>query len=119
MTPVHRRIDHRFVDLAGRRSADPLEGEVHPSSIRLVVMEPVEGRTAHRHPHSEEIVYVEAGTGSVWIDGSLHPVGPGDVVVIPAGAAHATVPDSSMRLICFFPHGDLHANLEETDIRVS
>ncbi len=119
MTPVHRRAGHRFEDLEGRRSANPIAGETLGSSVRIVELEPVEGRTAHRHPHSEEIVYIEAGTGRVWINGSLHRVEPGDIVVVPAGAAHATIPETPMRLICFFPHGDLSANLRETDIQVS
>lgn len=76
---------------------------------------------AHRHPLTEEIVYVEAGRGAVWIDGETHRVGPGDVVHIPTASAHATIPDddSDMRLICFFPHPVLGDNLVDTDIQVT
>jgi quercetin dioxygenase-like cupin family protein len=111
----------QFTDLVSRRVADPLRSLDAQSSVRIVEMERTEGRTAHRHPHSEEVFYVEAGEGDVWIDGSSTRVGPGDVVRIPPGAAHATVPaeGSSMRLVCFFPHPELSSNSEETDIQVS
>ena len=108
----------RFADLPGRRSADPLSGLGSDASVRIVELERTEGRAAHRHPHSEEVVYVAAGTGIAWIDGTEHPLSPGTTVRIPAGAPHATIPDagSAMRLICFFPHPDLSQNIEDTDI---
>lgn len=111
----------QFVDLPGRRAADPLRSIPSRASVRVVEMRRTPGRTAHRHPQSEEIVFVEAGEGEVWIDGSTHRVRAGDVVHIPAGAAHATVPDegSAMRLVCFFPHPELAANSEDTDIKVT
>ena len=120
MTVVsHRQL--RFTDLPGRSSADPLEALAASSSVRVVQLGRTEGRTAHRHPHSEEIVYVVAGRGEVWIDGTVEPVAQGDVIHIPAGAAHATLPaaESAMRLVCFFPHADLADNLDETDIEVT
>jgi quercetin dioxygenase-like cupin family protein len=102
--------------LEGRRSADPLAGLPADSSLRVVRLHRTAGRHAHVHPHSEEVVYVVAGTGHVWIEGERSPVTPGDVVHVPTGAAHATVPDpgSDMELVCFFPHPDLSANLTET-----
>jgi len=111
----------RFVDLPGRRAADPLRGVETSSSLRIVELERTEGRTAHRHPLSEEVIYIEAGRGRVWLDGEWHPVAPGDTVHVPAGSAHATVPDegADMRLVCFFPHPDLFANNEDTDITVT
>ena len=118
---VHRSSDLRFADLPGRRSADPLADVAAESSIRVVELERTESRTAHRHPHTEEIVYVAAGTGEVWIDGRTIPIEPGDVVRIPAQTPHATIPDRgvSMRLVCFFPHPDLGRNIEDTDITVT
>ncbi|MDH4306975.1 MAG: cupin domain-containing protein [Acidimicrobiia bacterium] len=110
-----------FRDFPGRVTADPLELEDSESSLRIVKLQRTVGRTAHRHPHSEEVFYVETGTGRVYIDGEFHPVKPGDTVRIPAGLAHATVPDEGveMRLVCFFPHPDLPANSEDTGIEVS
>ena len=110
-----------FVELPGRRSANPLISVLSEASVRVVELERTVGRTAHRHPHSEEIVYVAAGSGEVWIDGDSHPVTAGDVVHIPTGATHATVPaeGETMRLICFFPHPHLPDNIEDTDIDVT
>jgi quercetin dioxygenase-like cupin family protein len=112
---------NRFVDLPGRRAADPLRGVDTSSSLRIVELAKTQGRALHRHPLSEEIVYIEAGRGRVCIDDDYYPVSAGDIVHIPAGSAHATVPDDGvdMRLICFFPHPDLSANNEETDISVT
>ncbi len=114
--------DLRFVDLPGRRTADPLadRGEV-ASSVRIVRLERTEGRTAHRHPHSEEVIHVVSGNGVVWIDGETTPVGPGDTVLVPPNAAHATIPDRGveMKLVCFFPHPDLAANTEDTELIVT
>lgn len=106
-----------FVELAGRRSADPLGGRGGQTSVRVVVLDTVQRRPAHRHPHSEEVIYVASGRGAIWIEGAWSRVEEGDMVVVGLGDAHATVPDEDavLRLICFFPHDDLAQNLEETD----
>lgn len=116
---VIRHADIDALQLQGRRSADPLDAVASSSSVRIVELEPGSARTAHRHPLSEEIVVVATGAGSVWIDNVATPVTAGDVVHIPAGAAHATIPSEPMVLHCFFPHPDLSANIEETDITVT
>lgn len=118
---VSNRAGRDFVQLSGRRSADPLEAVQAASSVRIVELERVPGRTAHRHPLSEEVVYVAAGRGVVWIDGEVERIEYGDVIHIPIGAAHATVPDpgESMHLICFFPHPRLADNLEDTEVEVT
>ena len=115
------RVELDFVDLPGRRSANPLISILSEASVRVVELERTDDRTAHRHPHSEEIVYIASGHGEAWIDGERHPVTEGDIVHIPTGAAHATVPGAGehMRLICFFPHPHLSENIEDTDITVT
>lgn len=117
---VVRHNSFRFVDLPGRRSADPLIAVDSRSSVRYVMLEHDPDRTAHRHPHSEEVMLVIAGRGHLWLEGERLPVAEGDVVHVPVGAAHATVPDagSAMELVCFFPHPNLADNIIETDISV-
>lgn len=107
-----------YHDRPGRRTADPFDGVPGPSSARQVILEPVVSRSPHRHPHSEEIVFVASGRGRVWIDGEFHPVGPGSWYRIPAGTPHATLADAGerMSLICFFPHESLDDNIEELDV---
>lgn len=109
-----------FAALPGRTSGDPLEAVDSSSSVRIVRLARTHQRMAHRHPLSEEVIYVEQGTGAVYLDGSFLPVTPGDVIHIPRGAAHATVPGpgEEMVLIAFFPHPQLADNHEETDIDV-
>ncbi|HSF87032.1 MAG TPA: cupin domain-containing protein [Acidimicrobiia bacterium] len=118
VTPGH---ELHFDELPGRDSADPLLGLGAASSIRIVRLHPGRTRQAHRHPHSEEIVYVRTGHGTAFLDGTPCRVAPGDVVHVPPGVPHATIPDTGelMELICFFPHPSLANNLEETDIQVS
>ncbi|MDH4277932.1 MAG: cupin domain-containing protein [Acidimicrobiia bacterium] len=119
MTVVGRST-FRFADLPGRRSADPLAAVDSQSSVRYVKLEHDPTRTAHRHPHSEEVMLIVAGHGHLWLEGDRLPVEQGDVVRVPTGAAHATIPDrgSAMELMCFFPHPDLADNMVETDIAV-
>lgn len=117
---VRRAADVEFMELPGRVSGDPLVGLGATSSVRLARPERTTSRMAHRHPHSEEVIFVKAGTGAIYIEGDLHRVAPGDTILVPAGAAHATIPDMGevMDLVCFFPHPELTENLLETDIDV-
>ena len=105
-----------FRELTGRFSADPLPTGAAPCSMRVVRIGPGP-RTPHRHPHSVELMYVVAGTGTTWEDDTPSPVRPGDVVLVPQGVPHATVADGpdELLLVCFFPHPDLAANIEELD----
>ncbi len=109
-----------FTELPGRHSGDPLQNLGAASSLRVSRPERTASRLAHVHPHSEEVIYVKSGSGAVYIEGEFHRIEPGDTVLVPAGAAHATVPDagSEMELICFFPHPNLQDNIQETDIEV-
>lgn len=115
---VSRGTDLDFVGLPGRWSADPFPGQgEHGISVRLVRLEPDPDRRPHRHPHSCEVVHVVAGDGHTWQDGDRTPVTAGDTFVVPTGVPHATIPlpGSHLELVCFFPHPDLSANIEELD----
>lgn len=117
--PVIRGAEADFVELPGRRSADPLPsalGDVAGVSLRVVEVPPGP-RTPHRHPHSCEVVYVVAGDGRVWEGDQPTPVTTGDVVLVEAGVPHATVCTGAepLRLVCFFPRAGLTDNLEELD----
>lgn len=108
-----------YRDFPGRRTANPFAGAGQgESTVRQVTIDPVETRSPHLHPRSEEVVFVVAGTGRVWIDGIYHPVGPGSWYRIPAGTPHATLADRGerMSLVCFFPHDDFTHNIEELDL---
>ena len=116
--PVVRAADLTFADLPGRRAADPLSRTGVPTGASARVVRIAPGpRTPHVHPLSSEIVYVAAGSGTAWEADVATGVGAGDLVVVPAGVAHATVADGpdDLVLVCFFPHADLPANLVELD----
>ena len=112
--PVVRAADLHFVDLPGRASADPLAGRGSAGSVRIVRIAPGP-RTPHVHPVSEETAYVVEGTGTAWEDDRPTHVGPGDLLLVPVGVPHATVADgpNDLVLVCFFPHPDLAANVQE------
>lgn len=113
---VRRTGELGFRELPGRRSADPLAGAGDAgASVRVVRIDPGGPRSPHRHPRSTEVVYVVEGSGRAWQDGAVHRVMAGDVVLVPRGVPHATIPDSdsSLLLVCFFPDPDLATNLEE------
>ena len=108
--------DLRFRDFPGRATSDPFHDAGPASStVRQVVIEYVPSRSPHMHPQSEEIVYVVAGKGRVWLDGVFHPVQPGSWYRIPPRTPHATLADRGerMSLVCFFPHDDFANNIEE------
>jgi quercetin dioxygenase-like cupin family protein len=108
-----------FRDFPGRSTADPFrKAGQGASTVRQVVIEHVPSRSPHLHPRSEEIVYVVAGHGRVWLEGVTHPVGPGSWYRIPVGTPHATMadPGERMSLVCFFPDDDFASNIEELDL---
>ena len=108
--------DLRFRDVPGRATSDPFhDAGPGSSTVRQVVIEYVPSRSPHVHPQSEEIVYVVAGKGRVWLDGVFHPVQPGSWYRIPPRTPHATLADRGerMSLVCFFPHDDFANNIEE------
>jgi quercetin dioxygenase-like cupin family protein len=108
-----------FRSFPGRSTSDPFRGAGQgASTVRQVVIDYVPTRSPHRHPRSEEIVYVVAGSGRVWLDGVFHRVEPGSWYRIPASTPHATLadPGERMSLVCFFPHDDFAQNIEELDV---
>ncbi len=60
------------------------------------------GGATERHYHrlSEEFYFLLDGEGSMEIDGETRTVGPGDAVLIPAGAWHRIRAVSDLRFLC-------------------
>jgi len=112
---VVRAGELSFDELPGRLSAAPLAGmDTGALTVRFARLAPGP-RAPHRHPLSVELTYVVEGTGTHWQDGETARVAPGDLIVVPAGTAHATIPDedATMLLYCVFPVGSLDGNVEE------
>jgi mannose-6-phosphate isomerase-like protein (cupin superfamily) len=60
------------------------------------------GAETERHYHrlSEEFYYLSAGRGTLEIDGKVREVGPGDAILIPAGAWHQIKAIEPLRFLC-------------------
>lgn len=54
----------------------------------------------HYHKESEEFYYVLRGSGRMEIDGEVEMVGPGDAVLIPAGAWHEIRAEEELVFLC-------------------
>lgn len=113
--PVVPATSLAFAQLPGRLSANPLPPGLDVGASARVVRIAPGPRTPHVHPRSAEVVYVAGGSGTAWEDDVPTRIGVGDVVVVPPGVPHATVASgtSDLVLVCFFPHPDLAANIEE------
>lgn len=72
------------------------------------------GGATERHYHrlSEEFYYVLAGRGMMEINGEQREVGPGDAILIPAGAWHRIRASEPLRFLCCcappYDHGDTY-----------
>jgi quercetin dioxygenase-like cupin family protein len=118
---IVRSAELRFGQLPGRLSADPFAGaDTSEMSVRFAKLSPGP-RAPHRHPLSVEVIYVVEGEGMHWQDGDAERIGRGDVVLVPRGLLHATIPsdDAGMLLYCVFPVPTLDGNLEELDEPIS
>ncbi len=60
------------------------------------------GSATQRHFHklAEEFYFILEGAGDVEIDGESRAVGPGDCVLIPAGARHTIAAREALRFLC-------------------
>ena len=54
----------------------------------------------HYHKRSEEFYYLLAGRGLIEIDGEQRKVGPGDAILIPAGAWHQIRAIEPLQFLC-------------------
>jgi quercetin dioxygenase-like cupin family protein len=74
-------------------------------SLNTVVIKP--GNTvkpAHAHPKMEEIIYITNGNGKVYMDGEVHEISEGTVVVFKPGIIHMVRNSGpvDMKVVCIF-----------------
>ena len=60
-------------------------------SAGIVEVTPGTGHDIHKHPESEEILYVVRGEGEQTVAGETRTISSGDVVHIPADVEHGTI----------------------------
>ncbi len=60
------------------------------------------GSATQRHYHriAEEFYFILTGRGQMEIDGETREVGPGDAILIPAGAWHTITASEALRFLC-------------------
>ena len=82
-----------------RGNAAQLEGEEHGAGISLFVVDspPGVGPALHRHPY-EEVFVVHEGQARFFVDEEELDAGAGDVVIVPAEAAHRFINGGAGRL---------------------
>jgi mannose-6-phosphate isomerase-like protein (cupin superfamily) len=54
----------------------------------------------HYHAVTEEIYFLVEGAGEMEVDDVHQRVGPGDAVLIPAGARHQITAETALRFLC-------------------
>jgi mannose-6-phosphate isomerase-like protein (cupin superfamily) len=82
-----------------RSLLDRTNAPVQAQSLAEATLEPGARTQEHYHPHTEEFYYVLAGAGTMTIDGEQREVGPGDAILIPAGARHTLQNHGRERLV--------------------
>jgi quercetin dioxygenase-like cupin family protein len=84
---MHNKI--QLTDLPGSERARRFDGRDHGSTVSCFVSRhaPGEGPNLHRHPYEETFITLE-GTVTFTVDGEEIVAQAGEIVVVPAGAAH-------------------------------
>lgn len=75
-------------------------------------MKPGQATERHYHKISEELYFLLEGNALMEVDGETRAVGPGDAILIPAGAWHQITAESELRFLCCcappYDHGDTY-----------
>lgn len=53
----------------------------------------------HYHKLIEEFYYIKYGKGTIFLDGIPYKIEEGNLIVIPRGVRHYTIPDSSLEVL--------------------
>ncbi len=79
----------------------PTSSLVQKLSLAEAILGPGQATKRHYHRESEEIYFLLEGVGLMEVDGATRQVGPGDAVLVPAGARHTLrAGDAGARLLC-------------------
>jgi mannose-6-phosphate isomerase-like protein (cupin superfamily) len=83
-----------------RSLLDKANAPVLMQSLAEATLVPGAATDRHYHKLSEEFYYLLEGEGTMEIDGETREVGPGDAILIPAGAWHRIEARSALRFLC-------------------
>jgi mannose-6-phosphate isomerase-like protein (cupin superfamily) len=121
MATLFHRAGGKRLDLPGRTSHELVSAAQGSAgvSLRLVEIEPERPEQAPRGPHVhvafEEVIHVLSGRGVTETAGERYPIESGDTLLIAANEKHVTrnTGTEPLRLLCFFPVGDVMSGTEE------
>jgi mannose-6-phosphate isomerase-like protein (cupin superfamily) len=69
-------------------------------SLAEATLEPGQATERHYHARTEEIYFLLEGEAEMEVDGDRRRVGPGEAVLIPAGARHQIRAELPLRFLC-------------------
>jgi len=83
-----------------RSILDRTNAPVEKQSLAEASMQTGQATERHYHKNSEELYFLLEGTALMEIDGESRDVGPGDAILIPAGAWHQILAKTDLRFLC-------------------
>jgi mannose-6-phosphate isomerase-like protein (cupin superfamily) len=83
-----------------RSILDRTNAPVEKQSLAEASMKPGQSTERHYHKNSEELYFLLEGLALMEINGEKRKVGPGDAILIPAGAWHQITAQSDLRFLC-------------------
>jgi len=93
-----------------RSILDRTTAPVQNQSLAQATLAPGTATQPHRHPHTEEIYYLLAGTARINVQNETRDLGPLDAVLIPPDALHHITNTGSTPLVflccCAPPYSD-------------
>ena len=120
MARLLKQSHAKRLGLPGRVSLEPVSGEIGSRVSFRIAQVPVADpdappRGPHLHRDFEECIYVLSGEGRMCAESGEIPIGPGDIVLVPAGEKHMTqnTGKETLMLLCFFPVPDVSGGTVE------
>ncbi len=120
MARVFTQTEAKHLGLPGRKSLEIVSGEKGARMTLRLVEIPVARvgetpRGSHSHNDVEECIFVLSGQGTTYADSGEFALRQGDTILLPAGEKHVTrnTGNTPLKLLCFFPAGDIGARTQE------
>jgi quercetin dioxygenase-like cupin family protein len=106
----------QITDLPGSERSRRFEGKDHGATTSFFVSRhaPGEGPVLHRHPYEETFIMLE-GTATFRMDGETIEAHAGEILIVPAGAAHGFVNSGESRLLQVSIHPADHMTQENLE----
>jgi mannose-6-phosphate isomerase-like protein (cupin superfamily) len=121
MATLFREGDAKPLALPGRVAREVVSGSLGAKKVSLRLVEIASARPGekprgpHVHRTFEEAIHVLSGEGVTETESGRFSLRAGDTLLVPAGERHVThnTGKDPLKLICFFPVGDVASGTEE------